>query len=312
MLRALCASAAKIFMKILILSRDKNYYSTKRLMQEALKLGHKSVTVDPLECGISVGPKLKASYGNLDLSSFDAVIPRLGILGLDYALLVARQLEFIGLPMLNSARALECAKNKFLSLQILACAGLPVPETLMIKVEPGNNKPAVPQAKIIQDAIKKLGGLPVVLKLFRGSQGKGVMLGESQAAVESILGAVWAIGFDIFLQKYLADSKGEDIRILVLSDEVIGAMKRAPTKNDFRSNVHQGGAMKKVNITAEEKALALAASKTLGLKLAGIDIIRSRKGPLVIEANGSPGFEGLEKTTGINIAKKIILQTIGL
>ncbi|MEW6027597.1 MAG: RimK family alpha-L-glutamate ligase [Planctomycetota bacterium] len=289
-------------MKILILSRDANYYSTKRLVQEARKLRHKAVVIDPLECEISVGATFNAKRSTLnaprsvsDLTSFDVVIPRIGIVGVDYALLVAHQLEFMGKPMLNSARALTYTKNKFLALQILCKSGIPVPETMMIR-----------NPSRIKAAIKKLGGLPVVLKLFRGSQGKGVMLAENLSSVESILTAVWAIGFDVILQEYLKETKGEDIRLLVLGNEVIGAMRRRPAKNDFRSNVHQGGRMKKVTLTAEEKQMALEATRALGLKLAGIDIMRTRKGPMVLEANGSPGFEGLEKLTRLNIAQRIV------
>jgi len=329
-------------MKILILSRDANYYSTKRLVAEARKLRHQVVVVNPADCNISIGsthgvygakgstlrskftlPPVRASLAKggsaanvlyalrstLDLASFDVVIPRIGIIGIDYALLVAHQLEFMGKPMLNSARSLDYAKNKFLSLQILAKSGIPVPETLMLRATNLPNQTTTqtghnPQS--IKDAIKRLGGLPVVMKLFRGSQGKGVMLGENLASVESILTAVWAIGFDIILQKYLKETKGEDIRVLVLGNQVIATMKRTPAKGDFRSNIHQGGSVKKVVITEKEKQLALNSARALGLKLAGIDIMRTNKGPLVLEVNASPGFEGLEKITGLNIARKII------
>ncbi|MBI5779192.1 MAG: RimK family alpha-L-glutamate ligase [Planctomycetes bacterium] len=298
-------------MKILILSRGKDYYSTQRLVAEALKLRHKAVVVNPLECDISLGmthdarrTTHDAQHKTLNLSSFDIVIPRIGIIGIDYALLVAHQLEFMGKPMLNSARSLDYAKNKFLSLQILAKSGIPVPATLMLRTLRSAQVPHNPTT--VKNAIKQLGGLPVVLKLFRGSQGKGVMLGENIASVDSILTAVWAIGFDIILQKYLKETKGEDIRVLVLNNEVIAAMKRTPAKGDFRSNIHQGGSVKKVAITAQEKQLAINATRALGLKLSGIDIMRTKNGPLVLEVNASPGFEGLEKVTGLNIARRIV------
>lgn len=294
-------------MKILILSRDANYYSTQRLVAEAQKMRHKAVVVNPADCNISLTPKQPyfiASANKLNLADFDIVIPRIGIIGIDYALLVAHQLEFMGKPMLNSARSLDYTKNKFLSLQILAKSGIPVPDTLMLRTTRSAQVPRNPAT--VKDAIKQLGGLPVVLKLFRGSQGKGVMLGENLASVESILTAVWAIGFDIILQKYLKETKGEDIRVLVLNNQVIATMKRTPAKNDFRSNIHQGGSVKKVVITEKEKQMVLNATRALGLKLAGIDIMRTRKGPLVLEVNASPGFEGLEKVTGLNIARKIV------
>ena len=308
-------------MRILILSRDANYYSTKRLVAEAKKLKHQAVVLDPLECEISLGSTLRATRSKLDLSEFDLVIPRIGIVGVDYALLVAHQLEFMGKPMLNSARSLDYAKNKFLALQILSRSGIPVPKTLMLRAANLPDGAAAPwrpygahqrAAQVphnpspIKDAVKRLGGLPVVLKLFRGSQGKGVMLGENISAVESILTSVWAIGFDVMLQEYLKETKGADIRVLVLNNQIIGAMKRTPAKGDFRSNVHQGGKLKKAALTGKEKELALRASRALGLKLAGIDIMRTRKGPVVLEANASPGFEGLEKITRLNIARKIV------
>lgn len=307
-------------MRILILSRGKNYYSTKRLVAEAQKLRHKIAVINPADCNISLTqkqPYFMASVNKLNLASFDVVIPRIGIIGIDYALLVAHQLEFMGKPMLNSSRSLDYTKNKFLSLQILAKSGIPVPPTLMTR-NPATVKDAIKQLGGLPAGASAKAGLPVVLKLFRGSQGKGVMLGENMASVDSILTAVWAIGFDIIMQKYLKETKGEDIRILVLGNEVIATrpagrgspvwatMKRTPAKGDFRSNIHQGGSIKNVVITEKEKQMALNATRALGLKLAGIDLMRTRTGPLVLEVNASPGFEGLEKITGINIARKIV------
>ena len=283
-------------MRILILSRDKNYYSTKRLVAESRKKHHQATVIDPLQCNISIhNRKFSISANGQDLSGFDVVIPRIGIIGIDYALLVVQQLESMGIPVLNSTASLSYTKNKFRTLQILSKFGIPVPDTIMT-----HNSQEIPRI------IKKLGGLPVILKLFRGSQGKGVIMGENISAVESILTAVWVLGYDILLQKYISETRGEDIRILVLNNEIIAEMKRIPSKNEFRSNIHQGGLMKKVMISSEETGLAINSSKILGLNLAGVDIMRTKKGPLVIEANASPGFEGLEKLTGINIAKKIM------
>ncbi|MDI6733451.1 MAG: RimK family alpha-L-glutamate ligase [Planctomycetota bacterium] len=296
-------------MKILILSRDANYYSTRRLVEEAHQRRHQVQVADPLQCNIFIQAKptlphkeflqnkglFSISANNQDLSDIDIAIPRTGIIGIDYALLVLHQLELVGKPLLNSASALSITKNKFHCLQILCKAGIPIPDTMMTH-----------NSNEVKATIKKLGGLPVILKLFRGSQGKGVILGENISAIQSILTAVWAIGYDILLQKYLRETKGRDIRILVLSNEVITAMRRIPAKGEFRSNLHQGGSVKKISPTREENALALEATKTLGLNLAGVDIMRTRKGPLVLEINGSPGFEGLEKITGMNIARRII------
>jgi ribosomal protein S6--L-glutamate ligase len=289
-------------MKILILSRDKNYYSTKRLVEESKRKHHQALVVDPLQCNIAIANKrFSISADSRDLSGFDAVIPRIGIIGIDYALLVLQQFESMDIPVLNSTDSLSYTKNKFQALQILSKAGIPVPDTTMTH-----------DPKEIQRIIKKLGGLPVILKLFRGSQGKGVIMGEKISAVESILTAVWAIGYDILLQKYIGDTKGEDIRILVLNNEIIATMKRIPAKNEFRSNIHQGGSVRKITISSEENRLAIESIKTLGLSLAGVDIMRTKKGPLVIEVNASPGFEGLEKLTKINIAGKIIDATMRL
>jgi ribosomal protein S6--L-glutamate ligase len=285
-------------MKIIILSRSANYYSTKRLVQEAKHPRHQALVIDPLDCHLSVKEGVFAVYalsGKFDLSGFDVVIPRLGIIGVDYGLLVVRQFELMENYVLNSSQSLSNAKNKFFALQVLAKAGLPIPQTMMVH-----------NLQNIKEVVKKLGGLPVVLKLFRGSQGKGVILSENLSSLESILTAVWAIGYDIILQKYYPETRGEDIRILVLGDKIIGAMRRIPKKGEFRSNIHQGGKMKKVNLSHEEKDLAIRAVRVLGLNLAGVDIMRTSKGTLILEVNGSPGFEGLEKITGANIARQII------
>jgi len=283
-------------MKILILSRDKNYYSTKRLVEESRKKHHQTLVIDPLQCNISITNRIfSISANKQDLSGFDVVIPRIGIIGIDYALLVLQQFESMGIPVLNSTASLNYTKNKFQALQILCKADITVPDTIMTH-----------DSQEIPRVIKKLGGLPVILKLFRGSQGKGVIMCENISAVDSILTAVWALGYDILLQKYIKDSRGEDIRMLVLNNEIIATMKRTPSKNEFRSNIHQGGSVKKVTVSSEEIQLAIKASKVLGLSLAGVDIMRTKKGPLVIEVNASPGFEGLEKLTRINIAQKII------
>ncbi|MFH0887660.1 MAG: RimK family alpha-L-glutamate ligase [Planctomycetota bacterium] len=291
-------------MKILILSRNTNYYSTQRLVEEAKKKHYQTLVIDQLQCNISINeqpPHFSVSANKRNLSKFDVVIPRIGIIGIDYALLVLQQFESMGIPMLNSTASLSYTKNKFQALQILYKAGIPVPDTVMT-----HNSQEVPLI------IKKLGGLPIILKLFRGSQGKGVILGENISSIQSILTAVWAIGYDILLQKYLNDTKGQDIRILVLGNNIIATMKRIPAKNEFRSNIHQGGLMKKVTVSSEEAQLAIKSAKVLGLNLSGVDIMRTKKGPLVIEVNASPGFEGLEKLTRINIARKIIDYAVDL
>jgi len=291
-------------MRILIISRDKNYYATKRLIEESAKLNHQVLVVDPLDCNIAIKskpPYLSASTNGKDLSKFDIIIPRIGIVGIDYALLLVKQFELMGKTLLNSHSSLTYAKNKFESLQILRRAGIPVPDTIMTHS---------PQQ--IPENIKKLGGAPAIIKLFRGSQGKGVIMGENTASVNSILTAIWALGLDAMLQKYLAETKGQDIRVFILGKDIIASMKRTPPKGEFRSNMHQGGTMKKVAISNKESELAIKSARILGLNNAGVDILRTKAGPVVLEVNSSPGFEGLEKITKINIAKKIIDYTIHL
>lgn len=283
-------------MRVLVLSRRGSYYSTRRLREAGRKLGHEVIVVDPLRCTLLVennGPRVY--FGAKDLADVDVVIPRVGTYGADYSIATVRQFELMRKPVLNRADAIALTKDKLRCMQLLVERGFPVPATILSRF-PQN----------IQRAISHLGGPPVILKLLRGSQGTGVILGESAPAVEAMLDTMWNLGQDIMLQQFIAESRGCDLRILVLGGKIIAAMRRSAKKGDFRSNIHCGGTGVSEKLTKKAEALALKAAAVTGLDIAGVDLLESSKGLLVLEINSSPGFQGLEEATGIDIAERII------
>lgn len=277
-------------MKILILSRTQRYYATRRLAEAARKAGHKVKLVDPLKYTL-------VSY-KLDKQP-DVVIPRIGNIALEYSLALVKQFELAGVKSINKSESIYLAKDKFVSLQVLQKNGLPIPETLMVR-----NK------ALLKKAVRRLGGLPIVLKLLRGSQGIGVRLAKTTKELFAYAESTWALDHDFIVQRYYPESRGEDIRIIVIGNDVIASMKRYPRKGDFRSNIHQGGWAERIKLSSSYKTLAGKAVKALGLDIAGVDIIETKSGPLIIEVNASPGFEGMEKVTGLDIAGKIISFTV--
>ncbi|MEK7448493.1 MAG: RimK family alpha-L-glutamate ligase [Planctomycetota bacterium] len=294
-------------MNILILSRKATYYSTKALKQAALAGQHSVLVVDPLKCTLAIRDKKPVVYAGLkELTGLDAVIPRIGTVGLEYALAVVQHFEDQKVPVLNSASAIMQAKNKFASLQILNSAGLPVPRTVLIR-SIAQVKKAVTSVGNFPDIRRdpSFGG-PVVLKLLKGSQGIGVILAKTLETITAILNAVWALDYDVIIQEFIPEAGGQDIRVLVLGEQVIAAMRRRAKKNEFRSNIHCGGSAEKIVLPLLYQKLAVRAARALKLQFAGVDLIESARGPLIIEVNASPGFEEMERVTGINIAKKVI------
>ena len=283
-------------MKILLLSRKPGLYSTRRLRESARKFGHEIQVADPLTCVIRVGEAgLSVFRHNKPLRKVDVVIPRIGTYGMAYALGVVRQFELSGVPVVNGWEAIARSKDKLATLQILARNGYPVPETVVTRF-PRN----------LDDLIETLGGTPLILKLPRGTQGMGVIKADSREAVESVLDTLWSLGEDLLLQKFIAEAGGKDIRAFVIGDRVVGAMRRQARAGDFRSNIHRGGVGEKVTLPRGIAELAVAATRCLGLRIAGVDLLESHRGPLLLEVNASPGFQGLEEATGIDIAGKII------
>lgn len=283
-------------MKILIISRRKRLYSTRRLVEEAHNLGHEVEVLDPLKCVLQIKtgePKLL--YGLREVKEMDSAIPRISTFATAYSIAVIRHLDMLRIPCVNDHGPIARARNKLGCLQLLASKGIRVPDTLISRY-PRN----------LDKLLERIGGTPVILKLLRGTQGTGVIFAESQASVESMLETIWSLGEDIMLQRFIAESKGRDIRALVIDGEVRSCMRRIGREGEFRSNIHRGGVGETLRLPREYEQAAIRATEAVGLRLAGVDILESAEGPLVIEVNSSPGFQGLEAATGDNVARMIV------
>ena len=284
-------------MKIAILATNPGLYSHKRLLVAGEEAGHEVQVINPLYCYMNVAascPKVHYRGGEL-LPYFDAVIPRIGASNTFYGTAVLRHLEAMGIYTLNESIAISRSRDKFRCLQLLARKGIPMPLTSFAQ-SPDNT----------EDLIRMVGGAPLVIKLLEGTQGKGVVLADSHQSAVNIINAFKEMHANILVQEFIEESRGTDIRCLVIGDKVVAAIQRQAKDGDFRANVHQGGKAMKVKLTPQERSIAIAATKTMGLKVAGVDLLRSNQGPLVLEINSSPGLEGIEKSTQINIAGKII------
>ncbi len=295
-------------MRIAVLSRNKSLYSTRRLVQAARNGGHDVNVIDTLAVAVEVGlategnprPKLITS-GPLGLTrtghipEVDAIIPRIGSSITFYGLAVVRQFEALGVLTTAVASAIACSRDKLQSLQCMNRAGLPIPRTAVIA-----------QPKALFSAVNVVGGLPVVIKLVRGTQGKGVVLAKNLATAAAVLDKVHRASRQALVQEYLAESKGRDTRIIVVGDLCIAAMERIAADGDFRANLHRGGSAISITPDAATSKLAIAAAKAHGLGVAGVDLIQSQRGPLLLEVNSSPGLEGIEGVTGVDIAQQIV------
>jgi len=283
-------------MKIAILSRDGNLYSCKRLREAAECRGHEIDIIDPLSCYMNINPAAPSvHYRGRQLDRYQAVIPRIGSAITFYGTAVLRQFEMLGSFPLNESVAITRARDKLRSMQILAREGIDLPTTGFANAPDDTS-----------DLIALVGGAPLVVKLVEGTQGIGVVLAETRQAAESVIDAFRGLNAHILVQEYIKEAQGRDIRCLVVGKRVVAAIERQAKPGDFRSNLHRGGTANKVDITAEEKAIAIKAANTLGLDVAGVDILRSDRGPLVMEVNASPGLEGIESTTGLDIAGMMI------
>jgi ribosomal protein S6--L-glutamate ligase len=283
-------------MKILILSGNKKKYSSRRFIEEAQAKGHTVECVDPVRCYMSLSDgKPMLHYLRKKLDDVDVVIPRIGGGSSSYGIAVVRQFEMMGINVLNTSKAISTARDKFQSLQLLSKMNLPLPKTSFANCSKQTDK-----------IIKLVGGAPTIVKLLEGSQGKGIVLAETKSASESVIDAFRELHASFLVQEFIKDAGGADVRCMVLGDKVIATMKRQAKEGEFRSNIHRGGVGMEVKITAEERRIAVAAAKAMKLNLAGVDIIRSGKGPMIMEVNSSPGLEGIERATKDNIAGKII------
>ncbi|ADU68610.1 30S ribosomal protein S6--L-glutamate ligase [Pantoea sp. At-9b] len=283
-------------MKMAILSRDGSLYSCKRLREAAEARGHQVQIIDPLSCYMNINPASPAvHYRGEPLGHFDAVIPRIGSAITFYGTAVLRQFELCGSYPLNESVAITRARDKLRSLQLLAREGIDMPVTGFASSPDDTD-----------DLITMVGGAPLVVKLVEGTQGIGVVLAETRQAAESVIDAFRGLNAHILVQEFIKEAQGRDIRCLVIGDEVVAAIERAAKEGDFRSNLHRGGKAYPVRITDQEREIAVKAASTLGLEVAGVDILRANRGPLVMEVNASPGLEGIECTTGLNIAAMMI------
>ncbi len=283
-------------MRIVILSRSRKIYSTQRLIEAAEARGHEVRVVDTLRCYMNIAShRPTIHYRGNPIETCDAVIPRIGASITFYGTAVLRQFEMMGTFPLNESVAVTRSRDKLRSLQLLARRGIGLPVTGFAYA-----------TKDIGDLIQMVGGAPLVVKLLEGTQGIGVVLCETRKAAESVLEAFMGLNVSIMVQEYIKEAGGADIRCFVVDGKVVAAIKRQAQPGEFRSNLHRGGSASLIKITPEERSTAVRAAKIMGLNVAGVDLLRSNHGPLVMEVNSSPGLEGIETATGKDVAGMII------
>lgn len=285
-------------MKIAVLSRNHRLYSTQRLVEAAQRRGHEVQVLDHLRCFMDItSDKPSIHYGDKEFSAadFDAVIPRIGASVTFYGTAIVRQFEMMNIYSVNESVAITRSRDKLRSLQLLSRKGLGLPTTAFAH-----------SVKDIAAVINEVGGAPLVIKLLEGTQGKGVVLAETKKAAESVMQAFMRIKADILVQEFIKEAGGSDLRCLVVGDKVIAAMQRQAPPGEFRSNLHRGGTATLIKLRPAERRTAVKAAQAMGLNLCGVDLLRSDRGPLVMEVNSSPGMEGIEQATGKDVADMII------
>ncbi len=283
-------------MRIAMLARNPNLYSHKRIVEAARKNGHEIDILDTLKVYICIRGRAPAlRYRGEDLPPYDAVIPRIGASVTFFGTAVVRQFEMMGVYSVNESVAIARSRDKLRSLQLMARKGIGMPDTIFAH--------ATSQA---EDMLDFLGGPPVVIKLLEGTQGIGVVLAETQSSAKTMIQAFGGLKANILVQQFVKESKGEDIRCLVIGDKVVAAMRRKGAEDDFRSNLHRGGTASEVELSPEERSTAIRAADIMGLNVCGVDLLRSNAGPAVMEVNSSPGLEGIEAATGVDVAGKIV------
>lgn len=282
-------------MRIGILSRRPSLYSTRRLHEAAVDRGHDARVVDYLRCYMNITTRRPSVILAGEDLSFDAVIPRIGATYTFYGTAVVRQFEMMGVFPANESQGIVRARDKLRSMQLLARAGVGLPVTGFAHA-----------TKDTAGLLDTVGGPPVVVKLLEGTQGMGVVLAETRKAAESVIGAFRQLDANILVQHFVKEAGGSDIRAFVVGGTVVAAMRRNAAPGEFRSNLHRGGTAEVVRLTRAERSAAVKAAKAVGLNVAGVDLLQSEEGPVVIEVNSSPGLEGIEKATGIDVAGRII------
>jgi ribosomal protein S6--L-glutamate ligase len=283
-------------MNIKILSRNPNLYSTRRLVEAAQKRKHNVEVIDHLKCDLVI-EKRKPSivYKGQLITDTDAIIPRIGASVTFYGTAVVRQFEMMGAFTTVDSEALVRSRDKLRSLQVLSRAKIGLPKTVFTNY-----------SRETAEVINQVGGTPLVIKLLEGTQGLGVVLAETQNAAKSVIEAFNGLKARVIVQEFIKEAGGADIRVFVVDGHVVGAMKRQGKEGEFRSNLHQGGSAEVIELTDEEEIAAIRAAKAMRLGVAGVDMLQSSRGPLILEVNSSPGLEGIERATGKDIAKTIV------
>jgi ribosomal protein S6--L-glutamate ligase len=282
--------------RLVVLSRNPRLYSTSRLVEAAGERAAEVVVLDPLHCVVNLSKKRpEIDYHGKVVRDVDGVIPRIGASITFYGLAVLRQFEMMGVFAANESQAVARSRDKLRSLQLFSRRDIGIPRTAFAR-----------RREDLRDAIKRVGGTPVILKLLEGTQGVGVILAESISTAESVLDAMHSLKQNILIQAFIKESAGQDIRAIVVGDRVVAAMRRRAAEGEFRSNVHRGGSTEALTLEPEYEKTALEATHALGLKLAGVDLMFSDDGPMVLEVNSSPGLKGIETATGIDVAGAMI------
>lgn len=284
------------FMNIKILSRNPKLYSTKRLVEAAEKRKHNVQVIDPLKCDLVIEKRNpNVYYKGKYIEDTDAIIPRIGASVTFYGTAVVRQFEMMGAFSTIDSEALVRSRDKLRSMQVLTRARIGLPKTVFTNY-----------SRDVEGVIEQVGGTPLVIKLLEGTQGLGVVLAETKTAAKSVIEAFNGLQARVIVQEFIKEAKGADIRVFVIDGHVVGAMKRQSKEGEFRSNLHQGGSAEVIELSDEEEIAAIKAAKAMRLGVAGVDMLQSARGPLILEVNSSPGLEGIEKATGKDIARKIV------
>jgi ribosomal protein S6--L-glutamate ligase len=289
-------------LRIAILSRNRKLYSTRRLVEAAKQRGHAVKVLDTLHCQLVLARDApRVFYRGEEVKRFDVVIPRIGASITGYGLSVVNQFDMMGVPTLNNSVPIARSRDKLRALQLLSRFGIDIPRTVMCRY-----REEVPLA------VEQVGGLPCIMKLIQGTQGVGVLLASSMTEVEGMLDTLWHLGQEILIQELIAESRGKDVRALVVGDRVVAAMRRTAREGEFRSNIHRGGEGQALELPRAYAEAAVKAARVIGLEVAGVDMLESKEGPKIMEVNSSPGFEGLESVTGVDIAGLYVEHAVEL
>jgi ribosomal protein S6--L-glutamate ligase len=287
---------------VAILSRNPRLYSTRRLVEAATALGHAPRVLDTLRCNMVLArdqPRIFYLGEEVVASDVHVVIPRIGASITGYGVAVVNQFDLMGVPVLAAATPIGRSRDKLRALQLLSRFGIDIPRTVMCRYR-----------EEVPEAVRMVGGLPCIIKLIQGSQGVGVMIANTETEVRGLLDTLWTLGQEILLQELVAESKGRDVRALVVGDRVVAAMRRTARAGEFRSNIHRGGVAEALELGREYAETAVKAARVMGLEVAGVDMLEARTGPKIMEVNSSPGFEGLEAATGLDIASLYVRHAV--